>query len=207
MAIIRRIPGLEAWVEINGIRATEHADPNVTRPAPGSIPTVTCYIESVHGAYFLVVLEVDHTYNWNYCDHNLSTEFLIDGSAHGRGVQVTDRAQTETGPCRCSVGGRKALDNHGQEVLQQFCFSNITVVNEVTSEHYQQDAVLDKDLGTINVSVYRTIEAFDISIDPRMPSAQISDLKVAEKTLEGRAISHGTRSDGVRAEYFQVGEP
>lgn len=74
MAIITDVPGLEVWVEVDGVRAEEYADPNERL----KLMSVHRYIESVPGKTFAVKSKFTPAYKNNR--YSLGLGLTIDGT-------------------------------------------------------------------------------------------------------------------------------
>jgi len=76
MAIITDVPGPEVWVEVDGVRAEEYADPNER----SKLNSVHRYIESVPGKTFVVKSRfTPASKNKRY---SLYLDLTIDGTIH-----------------------------------------------------------------------------------------------------------------------------
>jgi hypothetical protein len=65
-------------------------------------------------------------------------------------------------------------------------------VDDVQSERVEQDREIAKSLGVIEVKVYRGIDQGTHAATARAAKNDQKSFELAEKSLKGKAISHGT---------------
>ncbi|KAI0014774.1 hypothetical protein F4780DRAFT_169649 [Xylariomycetidae sp. FL0641] len=204
MAILEDLPGVEVTVRVDDVDLHELGDPNddeqhhVDADDSGPCPSVTSYVECADNAEFAVHLSIDGDYPWGYRDHVLCARVRIDGQ-HVRGEVFRQRDMRYNRALdlhvseRCVVGRELFSEVSGTWALRKFKFSVVDTVDEAQRERVERDSKIAKDLGVIEVRIYRAIEHGPSRHSNHGRSqVQPSGFELSEKSLKGKAISHGT---------------
>ncbi|KAI1179570.1 hypothetical protein F4777DRAFT_436034 [Nemania sp. FL0916] len=192
MAINDDVPGLKAvvWCGIRQLPELEdpHAEENNGESA---CPQTTKYIECLDDAEFQVSVSVTPDYNWNYRNHILVIKVYVDGELATSYVLRDSRIYGD-GQSTCNFKGRNTYSaTTGQWSLNRFKFSPIKTVDDTRKERVETDIKAAKGLGTIEVQFTRAIDrgqTYNDNPHKIRPKA----FELAEKSLKGKAISHGT---------------
>ncbi|KAI1646949.1 uncharacterized protein F4817DRAFT_120038 [Daldinia loculata] len=192
MAILEVVPGIEAVVQVAGSDATEYEDPNALEQdtTDAICPTSTKYIECIDGARFTIKARVTRDYQWSREVNALTWNFDVDGNSITGLVTIKEKMVNGV---KTSIieGNRLYCTRTKKWILQKFQFSAIDVVDDAKKDRIQDDIKIAKHLGMIQVRVYRCIYLGDST--PSLGKPITSDkLELAEKSLKGKAISHGT---------------
>ncbi|OTB08527.1 hypothetical protein M426DRAFT_317152 [Hypoxylon sp. CI-4A] len=192
MAVLDHVPGIEVTVQVNGRTATEYDPPDIPDDEEEAIATK--YIECIDGANFSIDTRVTWDYDWGYRNHMLKFRYYVDG-AYTRG-KVIDTSKIRNGVASSLSDGRRSYcPRTHQWVHQRYQFSAINTVDDATKERIEHDMETAKDLGCIEVRVTRTIYLGKSSSRPskhKRNPIENSDLEISEKSLKGKATSHGT---------------
>lgn len=206
MAVIDDIPGLEAWVCVNGKRATEYdPDDEVEEVKP---PTTTKYIESISGANFTIHFKANHSYQWGSEKYVLGIHWKVDGNTP-RGWYAMSSSE------EFSIDGRRSSDAQGRKINENFQFGDIKTVETLEKARIAEDRTIASKLGVIQIEVKRKIaERMEVvkqkpqyrraiagsssnkaSNTPSTLESKTSNqtLEIAEKAIKGRAISNLVR--------------
>lgn len=205
MAVIDGIPGLEAWVCVNGKRAKEYDPDNDVEEVNPSMTTK--YIESVSGASFSLHFKVNRTYQLSYKDYVLAVDYKLDGVEEWSSVS---KRSGET-----IVDHRESFDAQGREIRERFQFGDIKTVETLEKKRVAEDRAIASKLGVIQFEVYRWIQTREKVVEqsPQRrdviassssnsanqtsstiePKTSDQTLEIAEKALKGRAISNLVR--------------
>ncbi|KAI0136861.1 hypothetical protein BJ170DRAFT_589823 [Xylariales sp. AK1849] len=195
MTINEDVPGIEIAVQIGGVDATEY-EADDAGDEEAACPTLTKFIECVDDALFSLRMRVDDTYDWGYKDHSLSIDVHLDGQwmrariFNKAGLKATmfDRYKLSS---EAVIRGREEVDDRtGQWVLRKFQFSTVKTVDDAKKERVEKDMEVAKNLGVIEVKVMRGTEHGDEA--PMNSKVKNKNLELSEKSLKGKAISHGT---------------
>jgi len=192
MAIIRELR-LEVSIFCNGKRTREYLGPEGPRVQDHDF-TYQCdrYIEIEDGAEFSIwVANHDfspHTELW--AENNLITVWpFIDGmKAEGANLDC------QTGSYREIEGVRTFSEDSAAATLRRFRFAAVQTTDEASNDQVERDAKVARQLGMIQVKVFRTTGGYQATT-VRQKKYQLSsgDIQLSEKSLKGRAVSHGTR--------------
>ncbi|XDG01518.1 hypothetical protein ABKA04_001133 [Annulohypoxylon sp. FPYF3050] len=191
MAILEELPGLRVVVSVAGRDAIEYDDPDASEQSPGAAdcPTSSKYIECVDGANFSVKYFITNDYRWDYESNALDLDLTVDGTRIRGVILNKDRGATE-----CETKNKESYDQEKQQWQgQKLKFSAVTTVDDVSKDRIKNDMKIAKNLGTIVVKVYRCFnQGVCIPKHDRHKVAQAAGYELSEKTLKGKAISHGT---------------
>ncbi|KAI0138517.1 hypothetical protein F4776DRAFT_56427 [Hypoxylon sp. NC0597] len=194
MAIIEDVPGISFSIQVAGRDAVEYDDPNATdqeSAGTANCPTSTRYIECIDGAEFGIKGQVTGDYDWGYRNHCLNSRVRVDGEQLiGWVLKEEDLVR---GLGRKTLEGRKAFcPRTNRWVLQRCQFSAISTVDDSKKDRVERDTKVAKDLGLIEIQVFRCIHLGNTPIRHRPSLRGTRELELAEKSLKGRAMSHGT---------------
>ncbi|KAK5631369.1 hypothetical protein RRF57_007083 [Xylaria bambusicola] len=203
MAISEDVPGIKVTVRVHQQPLPEFEDPEAhDRDDAAAYPLETKYIECVDDAYFDISVVVDSTYAWGYCNHILSAAFYVDGEwVRGRILREND---TKYGGLAVQVvDGKEVCSSSGGWSLRKFRFTAVKtrvlppltslLVDDPSKERVERDLkVAKKGLGTIEVKFTRAIEYGNSYTPDHASSSNPARLELAEKSLKGKAVSHGT---------------
>ncbi|OTA98669.1 hypothetical protein M426DRAFT_17181 [Hypoxylon sp. CI-4A] len=184
MAVLEEVPGIKVTVRIDGVDCQEYDDPQ-DPDQPPACPKSSKYIESRDDAKFTIYLTVDRGYKWGYKKHVLSFSTYVDN------IWVRDPLLNEH-YLETEIEGRQSFSNASRSwVLQGLKFSTVKIVENTTKERFQEDKKLSDEPGMIEVRVRRCIKV-QRSHTVQDHTRQKSSFELAEKSLKGKSISHGT---------------
>ncbi|KAL7624189.1 hypothetical protein AAE478_005747 [Parahypoxylon ruwenzoriense] len=186
MAVLDGFPGVQVTIRINGVDCVEYDDPDVPNP-PSDRSMSSKYIESLDDTEFAIYARVDDSYKWASRDHLLTFYPYVDGkSFYGETIW--------------SSGSRKDLliksidepcGEDGSWFRRKLKFSAVKIVEDTTKKRVEADREVAKRLGVIEVDVFRCIDSGRSDWQPCSYRAKDS-FELAEKSLKGKGISHGT---------------
>ncbi|RYP63307.1 hypothetical protein DL771_009339 [Monosporascus sp. 5C6A] len=188
MAVLDEVPGIEVAVQINGRNVVEYDDPDASEQAR-PCPTSSKYIESIDDAEFTIRYTASLDYNWEgYQDHVLRFRAFADGfKLSGKVLFKTDALY---GRC-IRAAGFSQYDPETKSTYKYNCkFSPVSTVDDSGHERVIQDSRVAKKLGLIEVEVYRSTYS-DSRERGASSVATPHSYVLAEKSLKGKAISHG----------------
>ncbi|KAI1469458.1 uncharacterized protein F4812DRAFT_470407 [Daldinia caldariorum] len=195
MAILRDVPGIQVTVQVAGNDAIEYEDPDAseggeTRDA--TCPTSIKYIECVDEAEFAIKLRVDDTYQWGHKNNALMTHLRLDGKSVS-GIIVSQTARVNGTAIGINKGEYAYCTQTDRWLFRKFKFSAVDVVDDSNKSRVEKDVKIARHLGLIQVKVFRCIPLGTYrKPTPRSDFQQSDKLELAEKSLKGKAISHGT---------------
>ncbi|ETS79320.1 hypothetical protein PFICI_09173 [Pestalotiopsis fici W106-1] len=178
------VPGMEVTVQINGVDVKEYDAPEAG-DEDKDYPTITKYIESIDDAFFAVNLNINNHYDWRHgkAKHCLSCECYVDGCWIG--ARVVKEARD------ILIRGHQSINNAGEGELSKLQFASIQTIDDAKKERVEKDMKATKNLGLIDVKLYRGTEHGAIAHQAER-SPKRDRFEFAEKSLKGKAISHGT---------------
>ncbi|KAI0853864.1 hypothetical protein F5Y00DRAFT_269234 [Daldinia vernicosa] len=190
MAILEAVPGITVTVRINGVDCLEYDDPNVPEQQP-SRPTSSKYIESLDNTEFTLCLSINKDYDWNYKGHCLV--FTVRADSTWIQTHLIHKTHLTNGYFESVIKGKPTFCNKTKSWFNHALkFSEVKVVEGVTKARMEKDQQVAKNLGLVEVKVERHIYVEkDHSYCGDM-SRSVSSFELAEKSLKGRSISHGT---------------
>ncbi|KAI0426528.1 hypothetical protein F5Y09DRAFT_345625 [Xylaria sp. FL1042] len=200
MAIHPDVPGIEVTVRCHGQPLDELEDPDVhDNDDAVARPSVRKYIECVDDTEFDIFVAVDSRYDWNYRNHILVSNVYIDGQLiRGTVVRPVDLRHDNRATHR--VRGKEVFDhNTGLWSLRRFKFAPVKTIDDAQKERVECDLKVAKTLGTIEIAFTRAIEHGSTAYTSRPNEGQSGSFELAEKSLKGRAVSHGTSFGGCEA--------
>ncbi|KXJ96435.1 hypothetical protein Micbo1qcDRAFT_199249 [Microdochium bolleyi] len=183
MAVINCVPGLKVTVEVEGETATEYEDHENSEPS--SAKTVVKYIESRAGATFSICVKTDDTYDWSPSSHALSPAITIDG---------VHQISLLFGPFNhlyesVTDGVSDQQPSTGDWLIRRFTFSSLQLVEKDPPKSSNKPTM--SEIGSLKVAITRRLVGPEHE-EGSPWAGRGQDLKVSEKTMKGRAISHGT---------------
>ncbi|KAI1279668.1 hypothetical protein F5Y07DRAFT_357424 [Xylaria sp. FL0933] len=195
MAISPDVPGIEVAVRCHGRALDEFEDPDAhDNDDVVAHPSVSKYIECVDDTEFDVSITIDSKYDWNYRNHIVCCNVYVDGEwIRGTAIRSSD----------FKLDGR-AIHHHvkGKEVqdpitrlwsVRRFKFAAVKTIDDAQKERVACDLKVAKTLGTIKVVFTRAIEyGTGVYHTSHSNNAQSGAFELAEKSLKGKAVSHGT---------------
>ncbi|KAI1144364.1 hypothetical protein F5Y05DRAFT_407760 [Hypoxylon sp. FL0543] len=194
MAILQGVPGISFTVQVAGRDAIEYEDPNALEQEsarPAGCPVSTKYIECIDGAEFSIKGSITEDHHWGYKDHCLEARISVDGE-YLRGWVLGEREVIRGYGTKVFEGRKAYCSRTGGWVLQRCQFSAITTVDDSKKDRVERDVKVAKDLGLIEIEVSRCIYLGNSPTVHRSPPKKSRELELAEKSLKGRAMSHGT---------------
>ncbi|KAI1765109.1 hypothetical protein GGR53DRAFT_465769 [Hypoxylon sp. FL1150] len=199
MAVLEDVPGLKVVVIVAGNEATEYDDPNDVEREPSACPTSSKYIECTDDAEFSIKAYITRDYAWGYRNHALSARLKVDGQ-HIRSTFHTERDKNYI-----LFSGRELYcATTKQWYLHRCKFSAISTIDDAEEQRIKSDIKIAKNLGVIEVKFRRCIPLHKNEPRDKQRGINSSDkLELAEKSLKGRAMSHGT-SFSSRREKVEV---
>ncbi|QPG97911.1 hypothetical protein C2857_007024 [Epichloe festucae Fl1] len=193
MAILTQIPEIDVSVHVNGQPAKEYPSPcrddDHTLPIPDH-PSHECYIESKSGQTYTIEVTIAPGLKLPG-KRNLGIRLSVDGkSILGR----VDSHWDSSRPYNHSLIGPRMLSPKSKvHRRQKLTFSPVTTVEETAEAIIKRDTQISADLGTIVVSV-NTCTLNGESLVPNTQNyKQEEGFTLAEKSMKGRELSHGTR--------------
>ncbi|KAI0883591.1 uncharacterized protein GGS22DRAFT_167494 [Annulohypoxylon maeteangense] len=191
MAILEELPGVEVTVVVAGRDAVEYDDPDASEQPAGveNYPTSTKYIECIDGTNFSIKYNFTGNYDWSYRNHSLCLRLKADGT-YLRGVLIGKHHLVANRKVY-EVQDRVFYNTETREWQgQKFKFSTVTTVDDVSKDRIRGDMEVAKNLGTIVIEIHRC-KILDNS-PPPTKAGKASEYELSEKSLKGKAISHGT---------------
>ncbi|KAI0458393.1 hypothetical protein F5B21DRAFT_25470 [Xylaria acuta] len=197
MAILDDVPGIEVIVQVAGTDAVEYdADEEESKSLAESTtcPTVTKYIECTDRVDFAIKIVASRHYAWGYKGHDLQFKLSIDGNA------ITRRFISGPGKT-ITINSTTAFCPQSQEwKIYKFGFSAVSTTDDSREERVAQDRELAKHLGLIRIDVRRCIRQPHTSAKARRRLANYAQkFELAEKSMKGKAISHGAAFSSTRS--------
>lgn len=192
MAILTRIPGIDVSVHVNGQPAKEYHSPcrddDHTLPIPDP-PSHECYIESKSGQTYTV--EVTIAPGLKLPGERIPCIHLyVDGKYIEGAVSIHwDSSRS----CHFSLIGPVMLSPNKVHRTQKLTFSPVTTVEETVKAIIKRDARISADLGTIVVVVHTCTLSGESPVHTTRNYKQEEKFTLAEKSMKGRELSHGTR--------------
>ncbi|KAI1438988.1 hypothetical protein GGR50DRAFT_690756 [Xylaria sp. CBS 124048] len=188
MAINEDVPGLEAFVQCSDREMSEIDDPEDDADVDNTgCPTTSRYIEVVDEAAFEVVVNVHENYLWGYRDHVLVANVHVDGQ-YVHGVVFRQRSQLRS---TSIVGPESYCAEAGGWVRRKLKFAAVKTIDDAHKDRVEHDLKLAKGLGTIEVTFKREIQV-GTGFSSGVVVKRAKHLELAEKSLKGKAVSHGT---------------
>ncbi|KAI3323737.1 hypothetical protein HD806DRAFT_72446 [Xylariaceae sp. AK1471] len=193
MAIHEDVPGLEVTVRCNERPLHELEDPDATDNDDAAASPMACkYIECVDDAEFDVAITVTNDYEWGYRNHVLVATVYVDGK-HIRG-SVIRSPETQYGvPVTRLVKGQEVVATGYTNLwsLRKFRFATVKTIDDALKERVESDLKIAKSLGTIEIKFTRAIE-YGPTSSRGASDVKSGNFELAEKSLKGKAVSHGT---------------
>ncbi|KAK6199637.1 Peptidyl-prolyl cis-trans isomerase cyp10 [Pestalotiopsis sp. IQ-011] len=181
--IIDEVPGLKVAVQMGGVDVKEYDAPEAGDDDQ-DCPTLTKYIECIDDAFFAVRYRVNDQYRLG--DHKNPHSLRFKIKVDGRWIRSPIIGSKSNGTCQ----GRDVVDNMGSYKIQRLQFATIKTVDDAKKERVKNDTKDTKDLGLIEVEVRRGISHGSVSDEPQQLDNR-EKFEFAEKSLKGKAISHG----------------
>ncbi|KAI0834851.1 hypothetical protein F5Y06DRAFT_278071 [Hypoxylon sp. FL0890] len=192
MAILEDVPGISFKIQVAGHDAIEYDDPNEEEStAPTRYPISTKYIECIDGAEFGIKALITRDHDWGYKNHSLTLRIYVDGE-HVRGCVVREEDLLGGSMAKVFEGREAYCTRTNRWVLQRCQFSAISTVDDSKKDRVERDVKVAKNLGLIEIRVSRCIYLGNVAGIHRPSLIKTKELELAEKSLKGRAMSHGT---------------
>ncbi|KAI1337680.1 hypothetical protein F5Y15DRAFT_150910 [Xylariaceae sp. FL0016] len=192
MAILEDVPGINVSVAVDGVPLYEHTDQvgGDAEQENDKCPVVSRYIECTDNTPFTIQITVDHDYEFGYRNHSVVARAYVDGS-RVRG-EIIRSGDTFLGPCMRTIRGQEIYSDITQLWnIRRFQFSVVDTIDEAQKDRVEKDMKVAKGLGVIEVRITRAIE-YGPTFHHNMPDPKSGKFELAEKSLKGKAISHGT---------------
>ncbi|KAI1780837.1 hypothetical protein F4818DRAFT_18679 [Hypoxylon cercidicola] len=194
MAVLEVPPGIAVTVRINGVDCVEYDDPEAPkRQSVGDIPVSCKYIESLDDSEFSVHLKLSGN-NDRYCykNHGLAFSLSVDGLKVASTV-FDKKSRHLEGEMK---GKQYFCPVTRSWRMHRFKFSTVKTVDDTTKDRVEKDQKVSEKLGLIKVEVYRCIIVGPMAVKAAKKSGTSNQSKasfeLAEKSLKGKTISHGT---------------
>ncbi|KAI1496181.1 hypothetical protein F5X99DRAFT_401202 [Biscogniauxia marginata] len=209
MAIVEDVPGVEVTILVRGqpSREYEDGDSSEAQDQAGAACPVACkYIECADDTEFVVQTKITG-YKWGYRNHALSSETYVDGKRI-RGVLIRSLKCEQYCPYTCTVQGEEKYDRAtGRWSVHRFKFAAVDTVDEARKERVAEDIKIAKNLGVIEVKLLRVTEHGPTGYSQRASGINpgTGKFELTEKSLKGKAISHGTsysKAESISAPRF-----
>ncbi|KAI0013893.1 hypothetical protein F4779DRAFT_561793 [Xylariaceae sp. FL0662B] len=197
MAVLEDVPGVKITVQVNSQDVKEYDDPDALElgqvASESGCPTSCKYIESIDDAEFGIKITATSDYEWGYKDHSLTVYLRVDGNYIG-GRIIKEQDVLRPGDFTSLIQSyERHCERSNRWYSHKLKFSAINTVDSTRKERVVKDMKVARYLGLIEVQVRREITGGSI------PPTQGADLQsrtnkfeLAEKSLKGKAISHGT---------------
>ncbi|KAL7627141.1 hypothetical protein AAE478_003917 [Parahypoxylon ruwenzoriense] len=192
MAILEDVPGVELTVVVNGRDAVEYEDPAPPEQEPAGCPSSSKYIECVDGAEFTIKSRITSDYEWGYRNHAVRIDFMVDGKLIR--CKVSKQPNAVNGVAEQVLDGLKSYCSKTRQwMLHRFKFAAISTIDDSRKDRVESDMKVAKNLGLIEAHVYRCLYLGSRSSSTgRSRDGGTDKFSLAEKSLKGRALSHGT---------------
>ncbi|KAI0532239.1 hypothetical protein GGR58DRAFT_507661 [Xylaria digitata] len=191
MAINDDVPGIEVTVRCHERPLHELDDPNAhDNDDPVACPTTSKYIECVDNTEFDVSIVIDSSYAWGYRNHVLIADTYVDGERI-RGSVIRGKETDFDGLAIRQIKGQEVCNSSGTWSLRRFKFAPVKTIDDARKDRVESDLKVAKSLGTIEVKFTRAIE-YGPGTSRRIHNAREGTFELAEKSLKGKAVSHGT---------------
>ncbi|KAI0973017.1 hypothetical protein F4678DRAFT_35141 [Xylaria arbuscula] len=195
MAIHDDVPGIEVTVRCHKRPLPELDDPNAHVDDDDDVspcPSTTKYIECIDDTEFDVSIAVNSDYPWGYRDHLLAARTYIDGEYVSGEVIHSGLIKYGRPELRTVTG--KLVKHHSSGIwsVRKCKFAAVKTIDDARKERVQSDLKIAKDIGTIEIRFKR---ALDSGLRPTSyggaVNLQAGAFELAEKSLKGKAVSHG----------------
>lgn len=210
MAILEDVPGIKVTIRVGGVNCTEYDDPDA-EDEQTSCSTSSKYIESVDDSEFSIHWEVNSDYAWGPKPYLLDADIYIDGHWLMGSVVSVARLSNIDGKCEVSnFGATRLCPETGSWVVRKPKFSAVKIgkripsvpsyspcwldiikVEDTDQGRIERDHEVVKELATITVKISRVIDG-SFNYSPNNQDTADTSFELAEKSLKGKAISHGT---------------
>ncbi|KAI1767066.1 hypothetical protein GGR53DRAFT_483821 [Hypoxylon sp. FL1150] len=188
MAVLQDQPGIVVTVRTNGMDCVEYDDPDDSKlQLERPFPTAFKYVESLDDSEFTIHMKVDSSYDWSYKKHSLKFMVYVDGK-YVSGV-ILSRGICQEGEVKGKGGFCATTQSWRTHKLK---FSTVKTVDDATEDRIEKDREASKKLGLIEVEVSRCIMVRPTNTGGTFPQLNTTSFELAEKSLKGKAISHGT---------------
>ncbi|EMR67008.1 hypothetical protein MGN70_000292 [Eutypa lata] len=191
MAILEDVPGIKVTIRVGGVNCTEYDDPDA-EDEQTSCSTSSKYIESVDDSEFSIHWEVNSDYAWGPKPYLLDADIYIDGHWLMGSVVSVARLSNIDGKCEVSnFGATRLCPETGSWVVRKPKFSAVKIVEDTDQGRIERDHEVVKELANITVKISRVIDG-SFNYSPNNQDTADTSFELAEKSLKGKAISHGT---------------
>jgi hypothetical protein len=208
MAVLDSLPAVKAKIKVEGANIQEYKDPYASEEVAAPDNTVIKYIESMEDAEFTIHVKVDETYKWN-------PKYVFDVTVHidGHDMGGIVLRQSHVNTKRSTNVRLVTCDERGQWRWQVYKFKSVTICklkpivtscsksslhnaaeDQASAKVIKKQMVKAETMGTIEIRIRRAIMVGTRSLMRDRSSNPLSgsDLKMAEKALKGKDISHGS---------------
>ncbi|KAI1811726.1 hypothetical protein GGS20DRAFT_561775 [Poronia punctata] len=201
MAITKDVSGIEVTVRCNQQALHEYKCPNAQDDDDeASCPTAAQYIECIDNTEFDIFIQVDRNYAWGYRNHVLVANTYVDGKPIHGSIIRDPKARHRNVETRLIRGEEVGSKWSSTWTLRKFKFAVVKTLDDATKERIEKDRRTAEGLGTIEVRFTRTIETGLAATSNREgKGVNQKEFELAEKSLKGRAVSHGTTYDACEA--------
>lgn len=196
MTVIEEL-GLEVKILVDGSTAAEYADeePDVdlnTNPHSQTTKTRHHYVESVDNAEFAIQSNI-------IPGSNIAQEWISRSQNHGLSFAVAFDGGRTANKMLARQNNTSILFSgiydFANQTMAKFRFASVSTVDDVNKKRVTEDMKVAQHLGLIRVCVFRVICKGETSQRPPSRHALktgTDGLSLAEKSLKGKAVSHGT---------------
>ncbi|KAI1808702.1 hypothetical protein F4811DRAFT_569488 [Daldinia bambusicola] len=194
MALIRGIPGIEVVVQVAGSDAVEYEDPDASEQEETkdtTCPTSTKYVECTDGAEFSIKMIVSDTYQWGHKNTGVAMHLRLDGKSVS-GNLLLQKDLVNGAATSIKKGESIYCTRTNQWSFRKFKFSAVDVVDDSNKNRVENDVKRARHLGLIQAEIFRCIVLGTYRSSECSAFKQSDKLELAEKSLKGKAISHGT---------------
>ncbi|EEY19186.1 predicted protein [Verticillium alfalfae VaMs.102] len=197
MPIDREVPGIDAWVEVNGQRAEAYDDDDVSSREVNDLPArhqIFKYIESIDNASFTVQVHMSREVTQHAlppCDTVIG-ELFVDGKHVSSKCASVRPGQGTIDRLRFDGKKVESCSRPGYVHLLKLVFSAVSTVDDTDTARIASDLEAAKHLGLIQLRFFAGVDIGDTMAQRPDSTIPINTSELSEKSLKGKAISHGT---------------
>ncbi|KAI1089678.1 hypothetical protein F5B19DRAFT_495178 [Rostrohypoxylon terebratum] len=169
MAILKKLPGVQLTMKVAGYDTIKYNDPDTSEhiPEAAEYPISLKYIECIDGADFTIRYCIINNYCWNHGINCLDFSLTVDRTHIQSRILNKNSARPE-----CEIKYKEFYDQEKRQWQgQKLKFSAVTTVDDASKDRIKRDTVSAR-------NQHKVVKA--------------AGYELSEKTLKGKAISHGT---------------
>ncbi|KAG5928665.1 hypothetical protein E4U42_000197 [Claviceps africana] len=195
MAVLSQFPQINVSVHVNGRPAKEYPLPDghgghAAAHRDATVCTHECYVESQSGQNYTVEVSVAPDFFSSF-PWSLRCLLTVDGRNLGAYILEPFRQ-----PYQCSFVGSYVLSARSATsqslMTEKLTFSPVTTVEESSQTRIERDDKIVARLGTIELEVSTCVITRYKFVRLSRQTNQGTTFNIAEKSLKGKELSHGT---------------